>query len=134
MWASGRLPREEVWEVAARGREGYAYPWGNDWQDGICNIAEAGIGGTSPVGLFPRARQARRGIEDLAGNVWEWCRSLYDPSDTEGPNAPRVLRGGSWYGYHVSARSAYRFRDGPSDRSNDIGFRVVWSLRSGARD
>ena len=63
-------------------RTGFAYPWGNDWEDGICNTGEAGLGVTSPVGLFPRARQADLGIEDLAGNVWEWCGSLYDPSDT----------------------------------------------------
>jgi hypothetical protein len=55
--AGGRLPREEEWEAAARGREGHAYPWGNDWQDGICNTRSAGLGVTSPVGLFPRARQ-----------------------------------------------------------------------------
>ena len=72
-WAGGRLPREEEWEAAPRGSGGSVYPWGNDWVDGICNTLEAGLGVTSPVGLFPGSRQAECGIEDLAGNVWEWC-------------------------------------------------------------
>src|SRR5512144_1597786 len=106
-----------------RGREGYAYPWGDDWQDGICNTAEAGLGVTSPVGLFPRARQAQLGIEDLAGDVWEWCGSLYNPSDTKDPNARRVLRGGSWHSNPGYARSAdHRLRYSPGNRGNTVGF------------
>lgn len=123
-WAGGRLPRDEEWEAAARGREGFTHPWGNDWQDGICNTCEAGLGVTSPVGLFPRARQARLGIEDLAGNVWEWCGSLYNPSDTSDLDAPRVLRGGSWSNYRVLAHSAYRLWSNPNLRVNFVGFRV----------
>jgi formylglycine-generating enzyme required for sulfatase activity len=87
----------------------------------------AGLGVTSPVGLFPRARQAELGIEDLAGNAWEWCGSLYDPSDINDPNAPRVLRGGSWANYQVSARSAGRGGDNPNNRGSHIGIRVVCS-------
>jgi hypothetical protein len=126
-WVGGSLPREEVWEAAARGLQGYAYPWGNDWQDGICNTIEAGLDVTSPVGLFPRARQAQLGIEDLSGNVWEWCGSLYDPSDAKDPNASRVLRGGSWYGNRGLARCAARNRLFPFNRLYFVGFRVLCS-------
>lgn len=125
-WAGGRLPGEQEWEAAARGPKSREYPWGNDSQDGICNTLEAGLGVTSPVGLFPRSRQAELGIEDLAGNVWEWCTGLYGPKDKRWPDAP-VLRGGSWGNTQDFARSAFRLRDGPNNRDGSFGFRVVCS-------
>jgi formylglycine-generating enzyme required for sulfatase activity len=90
-WASGRLPRAEEWEAAARGPDGCEYPWCGEWEDGICNSEQAGLGATSPVGLFPRSGQARLDLHDLTGNVWEFS------SDADlGDTARCKLRGGSW--------------------------------------
>jgi formylglycine-generating enzyme required for sulfatase activity len=104
---------------------GSVYPWGNDWVDGICNTEEAGLGVTSPVGLFPGSRQPEFGIEDLAGNVWEWCAG----ADIEDPYDTGVLRGGCWSSFH-GARAANRGRVTRSGRSLNFGFRVVCSSRS----
>jgi hypothetical protein len=116
-WTGGRLPTADEWECAARGPQGFEYPWGDEWEDGICNTSEARLGGTSAVGLFPRSRSKAFGLEDMAGNVWEWCT---DPTERDRD----VVRGGSWDYRARLARSAVRYGFHP-DRRSFFGFRVV---------
>ena len=140
------LPSEAEWERAARGGDGHLYPWGDTWREDCANIDETGIGDASAVGSFVGGK-SEAGCLDMAGNVWEWTRSLwgtdfrkpefrypYDPEDgkRENLNAKdevlRVVRGGSWYDDRNFARYASRVRLGPDFRFNFVGFRVV--LRS----
>jgi formylglycine-generating enzyme required for sulfatase activity len=118
-----RLPTDEEWVAAAGGEqegEKERYPWGPQWDGSRANTYESGIGGTSPVGMYPSGKSVPHGIWDMGGNVWEWLASEY-------ADGVPALRGGSWLGDQSFARVVVRLRGDPDDSDYSVGFRVVAS-------
>lgn len=79
------LPSERQWEKVARGESRRSggrgagariYPWGDEPDPNRANYDDTKIGATSTVGCFPGGINPD-GVEDLVGNVWEWCRTRW---------------------------------------------------------
>ncbi|RYY60585.1 MAG: hypothetical protein EOO05_09380 [Chitinophagaceae bacterium] len=113
------LPPEDCWEFAARGREGTAYPWGNEFRTGLCNSSATALGTTCSVFEFDKG-VSKTGCYDLSGNVWEFM-SVPDLSDGH-----CTLRGGSYKNNEKEVDCRLRLF-GVSDRHRplDFGFRLA---------
>ena len=132
---SGTVPgakicSEREWERAARGADGRYYPIGMSLAPGVANFDET-YGknlvalGPDEVGPYP-VSASPFGVEDMAGNVWEWTVSSSQRDES-------VIRGGGFFRDPLSARSVNRSAFDPVLRDIVIGLRVCASYKSSGK-
>jgi formylglycine-generating enzyme required for sulfatase activity len=133
------LPSEAEWEYACRAGTNTAF------SDGSACTAPQGRepaldrlgwfdGNSSRMTQVVRQKQCNAwGLYDVHGNVWEWCwdakrwyerGACVDPLGSLDAGASRVLRGGGWFSWARSCRSAFRFARAPGGAWDGLGLRL----------
>jgi len=133
-----RLPSEAQWEWACRAGTTTQYSFGDD----PGQLEKYGWfllkSGSKPVRRVGSKLANPFGLHDMHGNLFEWCQDQYASQELEKSssavsadppvNAPRVLRGGDWFGNALRCRSAFRGFGVQATRSDDVGFRLLRQL------
>lgn len=137
-----RLPTEAEWEFAAGGglENRTVFSGTNDEHDldEYAWYKKNDVGRTHPVG---KLKPNILGLNDMSGNVFEWCTDWYDAdfykktnkifvnplNSYEGLLSHRVFRGGGFYFAAQYCRVIHRNHDEPKHFGVSLGFRLVFT-------
>ncbi len=125
-----RLPTEGEWEYACRGGSSTRFFWGDDAGEASLYLwdAEESGGRLQPA----KAKKANDfGLFGMLGGIWEWVAPPHlEPGSAETEQLSlAVLRGGSFRTPRAEISCSLRRLDGVRQKLDDVGFRIVKSLR-----
>jgi len=122
-WKGKRLPTSDEWSLAARGPQGWKYPWGNQFEPHWC-VARGSNGGQLSLVRSHQDGRTPTGLFHMAGNAMEWTSTAStNPIDGVG----RVVRGGSMRSHPQCVTSEFLSTLPPdsSDPTLYVGFRCA---------
>ncbi|MBI3683741.1 MAG: protein kinase [Acidobacteria bacterium] len=138
-----RLPKALEWEKAARGTNGFIFPWGNHRDPQLANVADnPGV----PRNQLQPAASMENGkspfqVLHMAGNAWEWVNERRAPGERSLAEfrkkmKPAPAADDSWFSVHgggydapLDFAVAYEYITTPATyRQKSIGFRCAMDV------
>ncbi len=132
-----RLPTEAEWEYACRAGTTTKYFCGNG-EEVLEQFGWFGANASRTTQAVGQMLPNAWGLQDMYGNVLEWCEDWYDaafyghgptndPVRSDSGHVYKILRGGCWINNAYNCRSTFRSYFESTFRAFGCGFRVCSS-------